>query len=125
MIRIIRENKTTLRLYRGLENKFDKSYDIMSTDAPAGYSTWTDSLALAKEYAGADGYVYYMDLPLEQLGDGVIDENPKSETFGDRNLFFDNEKGAGINNAYGKEYLVYTEHDDFDIRDIKFLSRGA
>ena len=113
------ENINTVRLYRGLENKFDPNYNLTSTDAPHGYCTWTDNPELAKKYAGTDGYVYYIDLPKSEQGDSVIDENPNSETYGDRTLFFFNDKSCGLDGICGKEFLVYVDHDLFDISMIK------
>ena len=43
-----------IRLYRGQEKKFNPNYDNSRTDAPSGYSTWTDNKLLAKQYAGPD-----------------------------------------------------------------------
>lgn len=102
-----------IRLYRGLEQEFDKDYDLSSSDAPSGYSTWTDNPELAAQYAGSDGFVYYMDLPIKEQGSDLIDED------GERPLFIDNEKAAGLNDISGKEYLVYTDHDLYNSNDIK------
>lgn len=115
----INEDENTIRLYRGLEKKLDTNYDLTQTDAPTGYSTWTDNLDLAQQYAGKDGFVYYIDLPKSQLGDEIIDDDPNSETYGDRVLFFNNEKKAGLNGISGDEYLVYNNHDMFDVSMIK------
>lgn len=112
----------TMRLYRGLETKFDPKYDMTNSDAPNGYSTWTDNQDLARQYAGKNGYVYYIDLPVSELGSGVIDENPKSDTYGDRSLFFFNDKKAGLNNVSGGEYLVYVLHDLYDPSVIHIMN---
>jgi hypothetical protein len=112
-----------IRIFRGLEQKFDSQYDISKSDAPHGYSTWTDSLVLARQYAGKHGYIYYLDLPLSEMGKSAIDENPKSENYGDRVLFYFNEKPAGLNGVTGKEILVYTFHELYDpnrIKEFKF-----
>jgi len=104
----------TVRIYRGLTKPFDPNYDNSRTDAPSGYSTWTDSENLAREYSktdGKEGHVYYVDLPKDKMGRGVVDENPNSKTYGDRHLFFHNDKPAGINGVKGKEYLLYHHHD--------------
>lgn len=114
-------SSNTIRLYRGLENKFDSKYDASKTDAPNGYSTWTDSLELAKQYAGDNGFIYYLDLPKSELGKSAIDEDPHSETYGDRALFFFNEKPASLNGVKGKEVLVYMSHDLYDPNMIKEL----
>lgn len=105
----------SIRLYRGLEQEFKKDYNLSSTDAPQGYSTWTDNPELAKQYAGENGRVYYIDLPKSELGKEIVDQN------GERPLFIDNEKKAGLNNISGKEYLVYTYHDNYDVNQIKSI----
>ena len=33
---------------------------------------------------------------------------------GERGLFFNNEKGAGLNNVFGDEYLIYHDHELFN-----------
>lgn len=111
-----------MRLYRGLTQPLNLKYDINKLDAPQGYTTWTDGLELAKQYAGDDinkGYVYYIDLPKSEMGKSAIDENPKSDTYGDRFLFYFNNKPAGIKGVKGKEYLVYTHHELYDAKKIK------
>lgn len=115
------EGKNLVRLYRGMQNEFDPSYDKSLIDAPHGYSSWTDSLELAKQYAGKDGFVYYIDLPKSEEGKSAIDENPKSDAYGDRVLFFFR-KPAGLNGVVGKEFLVYTDHDLYDSSMIKNLN---
>lgn len=111
-----------IRIYRGLTQKFSSDYNISRTDAPHGYSTWTDSLELAKEYAAdKGGYIYYLDLPKSELGKSAIDEDPKSETYGDRVLFFFNGKSCGLHGIKGKEVLVYTFHDLYDSKNVKEL----
>jgi len=109
-----KDQEDTIRIYRGLTKPFDPNYDNSRTDAPSGYSTWTDSENLAREYSktdGKEGHVYYVDLPKDKMGRGVVDENPNSKTYGDRHLFFHNDKPAGINGVKGKEYLLYHHHD--------------
>lgn len=106
-----------IRLYRGLTQKFDSQFKLSKTDAPHGYSTWTDNLELAKQYAGQEGYVYYIDLPKSEMGNDVIDEN------GDRVLFFCNEKPCGLHGVKGKEYLVYNDHDLYKPSMIKKLNK--
>lgn len=108
-----KKSSKVIRLYRGLEKKFDPKHNLSTTDAPTGYSTWTDNKELAKQYAGKNGYIYYMDLPKIELKKEYIDED------GERALFFDNKKPAGLNGVKGKEFLVYTEHDLFDSKNIK------
>ena len=102
-----------IRLYRGLEQPFDKNYNSSLSDAPQGYSTWTDNPDLAREYAGKNGLVYYTDLPKNKLGKELIDQD------GERALFVDNEKPAGLRGIKGKEFLLYTEHDDYRAQNIK------
>jgi hypothetical protein len=94
-------------LYRGMENEFDPNYELAKTDAPQGYSTWTDNPQLAKQYAGKNGFVYKIELPKSMLGKELIDDD------GERALFVNNNKKAGLNNISGEEYLVYHDHDDF------------
>lgn len=98
----------SITLYRGLESAYDPDYDLSNTDAPNGYSTWSDSLELAKQYAGPNGYVYSITLPLSELGNEYITPD------GERTLFFNNEKAAGLNGVSGNEYLVYNEHELFN-----------
>jgi hypothetical protein len=105
--------KNHIRLYRGMEQAFDKDYDLSKTDAPQGYSTWTDNIELAKQYAGENGRIYYIDLPVEQQGKELISES------GDRALFVNNEKKAGLNNVSGNEYLVYNDHDAYTSDMVK------
>jgi len=115
-------NDDTIRLYRGLEDKLNKDHDLAQTDAMYGYSTWTDSAELAREYAGDEGFIYYIDLPKSEEGDNAIDENPNSETYGDRVLFFFNDKKAGLHGVDGKEVLVYNDHelyDDITINEVQ------
>lgn len=109
----------TIRLYRGLTQRFVSGYDLSKSDAPYGYGTWTDSLELAKQYAGANGYIYYIDLPVSEMGKSAIDENPKSKTYGDRFLFFFNAKPASLNGVKGREALVYTLHDLYSSTMVK------
>lgn len=114
----IKENNSMIRLYRGMEKKFDPKYDLSTTDAINGYSTWTDNIELAKQYAGKNGYVYQLDLPKEEMGEELIDDN------GERALFINNKKPAGLNNIIGDEYLVYTYHDLYNPNDIKLVKEN-
>lgn len=110
----IQENKTSnLILYRGLESEFNPNHDMSHTDAPNGYSTWTDNKELAKQYAGINGYIYKIELPMSELKDSYIDND------GERALVYKNNKPAGLNGVKGNEYLVYHYHDLFKINDIK------
>ena len=106
------------KLYRGLEKPFDSSYNLSSTDAPQGYSTWTDNPQLARQYAGDSGFVYEIELPKYSEGSDLIDNE------GERALFVNNQKKAGLNNISGDEYLVYQGHDNFSPSMIKLSDRG-
>ena len=101
------------RLYRGLENKYDPLYKNARTDAPSGYSTWTDNPDLARQYAGDSGYVYSIDLPKSEIRDEILDQT------GERALYFNNQKRAGLNNISGDEYLIYQDHEAFNPEQIK------
>lgn len=102
-----REPRDKKYLYRGLEQRFNPRHDLTTTDAPRGYSTWTDNPLLAREYAGDNGFVYRIELPRSLEGTELVDED------GERALFVDNEKSAGLRGVTGKEYLVYVDHDDY------------
>lgn len=106
-------NNDTTKLYRGLTKEYDPSYNLSSTDAPLGYSTWTDNPELAKQYAGKSGFVYEIELPNNKKGIEMIDKN------GERFLFLNNQKKAGLNKISGDEYLIYNYHDDFSPNLIK------
>jgi len=110
--------ETKIRLFRGLKNQFNPDHDISTTDAPFGYTTWTDNPELARQYAGKDGYVYYIDLPKKELGKDIINNE------GERCLFFDNKKKCGLNNVAGKEFLIYTFHDLYDYKTIKKIENN-
>jgi len=103
----------SVRLYRGMTSKFDKNFDLSKTDAPNGYSTWTDNPELARQYAGDKGHIYQIDLPKKQEGMELLNND------GDRVLFLDNQKKAGLNNVSGKEYLIYNDHDLYNPDLIK------
>jgi hypothetical protein len=108
-----RSGEDVQRLYRGLENKYNPLYDTAKSDAPSGYSTWTDNPDLAKQYAGDSGYVYYIDLPKSKIREDVLDQS------GERALYYNNKKHAGLNNISGDEYLVYQDHELFDPSNVK------
>jgi len=105
-----------ITLYRGLEEKFNSSYDLSRTDAPNGYSTWTDNPKLAKQYAGKNGFVYKIELPASEMGESFID------TDGERSLFFKNEKSAGLSGISGNEYLIYHDHENYFSNLIKLTN---
>jgi len=112
--KIVKSHKT-ITLYRGLENKFNPSHDLTSTDAPRGYSTWTDNPKLAREYAGKNGFVYQIELLKSEEGETFIDDD------GERPLFY-NSKKAGLNGVSGNEYLVYNDHDDYSHDLVKITN---
>ena len=110
------KDKDTIRLYRGINKEFDVNYDLSKTDAPHGYSTWTNNPELAKQYGSL---IYYIDLPKSQLRNEYIDEN------GERALFYTTGKPAGLNNISGDEYLLYTGHELYDPSQIKLRSSNV
>ena len=61
----------------------------------------------AREYAGESGTVYEVNLPESELGIDLIDRD------GERALFVNNQKAAGINGVSGDEYLLYQDHENF------------
>jgi len=105
-----------ITLYRGLGQEIDSEHDLTTTDAPTGYSTWTDNPELARQYAGNKGNIYKIDLPRRELGNSYIDDE------GERALFFNNEKPAGLNNVFGDEYLIYHDHELFNPSLIQLYS---
>ena len=96
-------------------DEYNKNYDRRKLDNINGYESWTDSYDLAKAYGDN---VYYIDIPISEIKKDIIDENPKSETYGDRNLIYFNDKPVGIKGKSGKEYMLYTEHDNYP--DIEY-----
>lgn len=98
------------RLYRGLNQEFDRNYDKKKIDNVNGYESWTDSYELAKSYGDN---VYYIDIPTSEIKDSIIDENPQSGTYGDRNLMYVHDKKVGLKGESGKEYMLYTDHDNY------------
>ena len=98
------------RLYRGLTQEYDPKYDRTKLDNANNYESWTDNYDLAEAYGDN---VYYIDIPENSIAKDIIDENPKSMTYGDRNLLYENDKPVGIKNKSGKEYLLYTGHEEY------------
>ena len=98
------------RLYRGLTQEYDPKYDRTKLDNVNNYESWTDNYDLAEAYGDN---VYYIDVPENSIAKDIIDENPKSMTYGDRNLLYENDKPVGIKNKSGKEYLLYTGHEEY------------
>ena len=93
-----------IRLYRGLEQEFDKNYDRTSIDNPNGYESWTDNPNLAKNYGKN---VYYMDVPTKDIGKNVMDSE------GNRYMTYVHDKKVGLKGESGKEYMMYTDHDKY------------
>ena len=110
------------RLYRGLKGEYNPNYDRTGLDSPNGYDTLTDSYELAKRYGDK---VYYIDIPTEQIGNSVIDENPNSETYGDRYLAYKDDKPASLDGIRGNEYLLYTDHDAFNSTNYKKIESSS
>ena len=100
-------------LFRGLEKPFDKLYDNNRRDSPQGYSTWTDSIALAREYAGKDGFLYVIQIPNKEIKREYINND------GDRAFVYSTGKPAGLHGVSGNEYLLYEYHDSFTHDQIK------
>ncbi len=90
------------RLYRGLTQEYDANYPKNKLDTN-GYESWTDNPELAKQYGE---YVYYIDVPEGDIKTSYLDENPMSETYGDRNPIYSIDKKAGLNGVSGNEYLL-------------------
>ena len=97
------------RLYRGINEEYNNNYDKSKLDNVNGYESWTDNYDLAKSYGDN---VYYIDIPTSEIKNSIIDEDNNSETYGDRNLIYKNDKPVGINGKSGNEYMLYTEHDN-------------
>lgn len=97
------------RLYRGLTQEYNPKYDRTKLDNVNNYESWTDNYNLAEAYGDN---VYYIDVPESSIAKDIIDENPKSMTYGDRNLLYEHDKPVGIKNKSGKEYLLYTAHEE-------------
>lgn len=102
--------KGYMRLYRGLQEEFNPNYDKSKLDNVNGYESWTDNYDLAKAYGDN---VYYIDIPENTIAKEIIDENPKSLTYGDRHLIYEHDKPVGIKNKNGKEYMLYTYHENY------------
>ena len=93
------------RLYRGLTQEYDPNYPTNKLDT-SGYESWTDNPELARQYGEN---VYYTDVPESDIKTSYMDENPQSETYGDRNLWHSITKPAGLNGVSGTEYLLYMD----------------
>jgi hypothetical protein len=90
------------RLYRGLGQEYDPNYPKNKLDTQ-GYESWTDNPELARQYGDN---VYYIDVPEGDIKTSYLDENPMSETYGDRNPIYSIDKKAGLNGVSGNEYLL-------------------
>ena len=90
------------RLYRGLGQEYDPNYPKNKLDTQ-GYESWTDNPELARQYGEN---VYYIDVPEGDIKTSYLDENPMSETYGDRNPIYSIDKKAGLNGVSGGEYLL-------------------
>lgn len=90
------------RLYRGLTQEYDANYPKNKLDTN-GYESWTDNPELARQYGE---HVYYIDVPEGDIKTSYLDENPMSETYGDRNPIYSIDKKAGLNGVSGNEYLL-------------------
>lgn len=107
------KNKTSTTYYRGLTQKYDPNYDKSKLDNPNGYESWTDSLELAKEYAGENGYVYSVEIPNNELNpDDIYDQD------GDRSLMYYNDKPVALHGVEGEEFMLYTDHEKW--KDLKY-----
>lgn len=93
------------RLYRGLTQEYDPNYPANKLDT-SGYESWTDNPELARQYGEN---VYYIDVPEKDIKTSYLDENPMSETYGDRNPIYSITKPAGLNGVSGTEYLLYMD----------------
>lgn len=112
------KNKTSTTYYRGLTQKYDPNYDKSKLDNPNGYESWTDSLELAKEYAGKDGYVYSVDVPDNELNpDDIYDQD------GERSLMYYNNKPVALHGVEGEEFMLYTDHEKWNDLEYKELPK--
>ena len=107
------KNKTSTTYYRGLTQKYDPNYDKSKLDNPNGYESWTNSLELAKEYAGKNGYVYSVEIPNNELNpDDIYDQD------GERSLMYYNDKPVALHGVEGEEFMLYTDHEKW--KDLKY-----
>ena len=108
-----KKNKTSTTYYRGLTQKYDPNYDKSKLDNPNGYESWTDSLELAKEYAGENGYVYSVEIPNKELNtEDIYDKD------GERSLMYYNDKPVALHGVEGEEFMLYTDHEKWN--DLKY-----
>ena len=107
------KNKTSTTYYRGLTQKYDPNYDKSKLDNSNGYESWTDSLELAKEYAGKNGYVYSVEISNNELNpDDIYDKD------GERSLMYYNDKPVALHGVEGEEFMLYTDHEKW--KDLKY-----
>ena len=108
------KNKTSTTYYRGLTQKYDPNYDKSKLDNPNGYESWTDSLELAKEYAGKNGYVYSVEIPNNEFNtDDIYDQD------GERSLMYYNDKPVALHGVEGEEFMLYTDHEKWNDLEYK------
>ena len=113
------KNKTSTTYYRGLTQKYDPNYDKSKLDNPNGYESWTDSLELAKEYAGKNGYVYSVEIPNNELNpDDIYDQD------GERSLMYYNDKPVALHGVEGEEFMLYTDHEKWNDLEYKEVPKA-
>ena len=113
------KNKTSTTYYRGLTQKYDPNYDKSKLDNPNGYESWTDSLELAKEYAGKNGYVYSVEIPNNELNpDDIYDQE------GERSLMYYNDKPVALHGVEGEEFMLYTDHEKWNDLEYKEVPKA-
>lgn len=113
------KNKTSTTYYRGLTQKYDPNYDKSKLDNPNGYESWTDSLELAKEYAGKNGYVYSVEIPNNELNpDDIYDKD------GERSLMYYNDKPVALHGVEGEEFMLYTDHEKWNDLEYKEVPKA-
>lgn len=98
------------RLYRGMTQEFDPQYNRNAMDNMNGYESWTDNYDLANRY-GDGKYIYSVDVPTNRIANSLIDENPNSATYGDRNFIASIDKPASLDGITGNEYLLNTNDE--------------
>ena len=106
-------SQNKMRLYRGLQEEYSKDFDKSKLDNVNGYESWTDNEKLAKEYAGENGHVYYVDIDKKDINmDDIFDED------GERSLVYYNDKPVDLHGVHGEEYMLYTDHEKW--KDLEY-----
>ena len=113
------KNKTSTTYYRGITQKYEPSYDKSKLDNPNGYESWTDSLELAKEYAGKNGYVYSVEIPNKELNPNDIYDKD-----GERSLMYYNDKPVALHGVEGEEFMLYTDHEKWNDLEYKEVPKA-